>query len=170
MYWLKYVGTDQCPLFRVERCPLLGGSKCIIFYGKINREQVSRPSYRGCPLFGGSIIRGFTVLHNSPKKDHPLDVSTCSQGRLGSPLKQVYSEHQEDWQHSPMTVVVGRPERSVLGQLLHRTVHSHWVLPGCFLVGTQRKEGPYWVKARERERERTWIITIRFSGRKISHK
>ena len=23
------LGPDQCPLFRVERCPLLGGSKCI---------------------------------------------------------------------------------------------------------------------------------------------
>ena len=22
-------GPDQCPLFEVERCPLLGGSKCI---------------------------------------------------------------------------------------------------------------------------------------------
>ena len=31
------------------------------FYGKINREQVSRPLYRDCPLFGGSVIRGFTV-------------------------------------------------------------------------------------------------------------
>ena len=31
------------------------------FYGKINRGQVSRPLYRGCPLFGGSVIRGFTV-------------------------------------------------------------------------------------------------------------
>ena len=26
------------------------------------RRQVSRPLYRGCPLFGGSVIRGFTVL------------------------------------------------------------------------------------------------------------
>ena len=32
-----------------------------VFYGKINRGQVSRPVYRGCPLFGGSVIRGFTV-------------------------------------------------------------------------------------------------------------
>ena len=32
------------------------------FYGKINRGQASRPLYRGCPLFGGSVIRGFTVL------------------------------------------------------------------------------------------------------------
>ena len=31
------------------------------FYGKINRGQASRPLYRGCPLFGGSVIRGFTV-------------------------------------------------------------------------------------------------------------
>ena len=34
------------------------------FYGKINRGQVSRPLYRGCPLFvfGGSVIKGFTVV------------------------------------------------------------------------------------------------------------
>ena len=32
------------------------------FYGKINQGQVSRPLYRGCPLFGGSVIRGFTVV------------------------------------------------------------------------------------------------------------
>ena len=32
------------------------------FYSKINRGQVSRPLYRGCPLFGGSVIRGFTVV------------------------------------------------------------------------------------------------------------
>ena len=31
------------------------------FYSKINQEQVSRPLYRGCPRFGGSVIRGFTV-------------------------------------------------------------------------------------------------------------
>ena len=37
LYWLRYLGTDQCLLFRVERCPLLGGSKCISSsYGKIN--------------------------------------------------------------------------------------------------------------------------------------
>ena len=34
------------------------------FYGKINRGQVSRPLYRDCPLFGGSVIRGFTVVNN----------------------------------------------------------------------------------------------------------
>ena len=32
-----------------------------LFYGKINRDQVSRPLYRGCPLFEGSVIRDFTV-------------------------------------------------------------------------------------------------------------
>ena len=37
------------------------------FYGKINRGQVSRPLYGGCPLFGGSVIRGFTVF-SSPTK------------------------------------------------------------------------------------------------------
>ena len=33
-----------------------------VFYGKINRGQVICPLYRGCPLFGGSVIRGFTVV------------------------------------------------------------------------------------------------------------
>ena len=28
----------------------------------VNRGQVCRPLYRGCPLFGGSVIRGFTVV------------------------------------------------------------------------------------------------------------
>ena len=56
-------GPDQCPLFGVERCPLLGGSKCISsIYGKMNRGQVSRPLWRSCPLLGGSVIRGFTVV------------------------------------------------------------------------------------------------------------
>ena len=36
------------------------------FYGKINWGQVSRLLYRGCPLFGGSVIRGFTVLEMLP--------------------------------------------------------------------------------------------------------
>ena len=36
------------------------------FYGKINRGQASRPLYRGCPLFGGSVIRGFTVYYTGP--------------------------------------------------------------------------------------------------------
>ena len=31
--------------------------------GKINRGQVSRPLYRGCPLVGGSVIRGFYCIH-----------------------------------------------------------------------------------------------------------
>ena len=31
---LRYVRADQCLLFRVERCPLFGGSKCISSMGK----------------------------------------------------------------------------------------------------------------------------------------
>ena len=54
-------------------------------------------------------------IHNSPKRGHPLDVSACNQGRLGLPLKQVYSEHQEDWRHSQTTVAVGRPGKVGLG-------------------------------------------------------
>ena len=33
-----------------------------VFYGKINWGQVTCPLYRGSPLFGGSVIRGYTVL------------------------------------------------------------------------------------------------------------
>ena len=33
----------------------------VLYLGKINRGQVSRLLYRGCPLFGGSIIRDFTA-------------------------------------------------------------------------------------------------------------
>ena len=50
------LGTDQCPLFGVERCLLLRGSKCISSMVKSIGGQVSRPLYRG-----GSVIRGFTV-------------------------------------------------------------------------------------------------------------
>ena len=35
----------------------------LVLYGKINQGQVSCPLYRGFPLFGGSVIRGFTVVH-----------------------------------------------------------------------------------------------------------
>ena len=31
-------------------------------YCKINRGQVSCPLYRGSPLFGGSVIRSYTVF------------------------------------------------------------------------------------------------------------
>ena len=49
------------------RCSELRGVRFLevlnVFYGKINRGEVSRPLYRGCPLsFGGSVIRGFTVV------------------------------------------------------------------------------------------------------------
>ena len=54
-------GAHQCLLFGVERCPLLGGSKCML-YGKINQGQVIYSLYRGCPLFGESVINNsFTV-------------------------------------------------------------------------------------------------------------
>ena len=36
--------------------------RSVLVYGKINQGQVSRLLYRGCPHFGGSIIRGFTVF------------------------------------------------------------------------------------------------------------
>ena len=32
----------------------------------VDKGQVSRLLYRGCPLFGGSVIRGFTVLGQKP--------------------------------------------------------------------------------------------------------
>ena len=40
------------------------------FYGKINRGQATRPLYRGCPLFGGSVIRGFTVYDKMAYSGH----------------------------------------------------------------------------------------------------
>ena len=55
-------GAHQCPLFGVERSLLLGGLKMYYFYGKINRGQVICLLYRSCPLFGGSVTRGFTVF------------------------------------------------------------------------------------------------------------
>ena len=33
-------------------------------YGKINQGQVICPLYRSCPLFGESVIIGFTVYPN----------------------------------------------------------------------------------------------------------
>ena len=41
-YWLRYIWTDQCPLFRIERCLLLGGSKCIV--SMVNQSGASEPS------------------------------------------------------------------------------------------------------------------------------
>ena len=35
----------------------MSASRRFEIYGKINRGQVSCPLYRGCPLFGGSVIR-----------------------------------------------------------------------------------------------------------------
>ena len=55
-------GCDQCPLSGVGRCPLFGGSKCTVaIYGEVNRGHELSPLYRGCPLFGGFVTRGFTV-------------------------------------------------------------------------------------------------------------
>ena len=47
----------------------------VIVYGKINRGQVICPLYRGCPLFGGSIIRGFTVGHLRWDSSHSAEVN-----------------------------------------------------------------------------------------------
>ena len=50
---------DLCwVLFGVERCPLLGGSSSMI---KSIGGKWAVCLYRGCPLCGGSVIRGFTV-------------------------------------------------------------------------------------------------------------
>ena len=58
------MGTDQCPFFGVERCPLLGGLKCISFM--VKSIGASEPSVvQDCPLFGGSAIRSFTVIDPS---------------------------------------------------------------------------------------------------------
>ena len=60
------------------------------FYGKINRGQVSHLLQRGCPLFEGSVIRGFTVpLHkgNRKKETHtkPQAIHVQQSHRRGSP-------------------------------------------------------------------------------------
>ena len=47
---------------RSSEVPLLGGSKCTIVHGKVNRGRKICPLYRGCPLFGESAIRDFTVF------------------------------------------------------------------------------------------------------------
>ena len=51
-------GHAGCPLSGVERCPLLGGSKCT---RKSYRRHRICQLYRGGPLFGESAIRGFTI-------------------------------------------------------------------------------------------------------------
>ena len=53
-------GCDRCPLSGVGRCPLSEVHMYSI-YREVNRGQELCPMYRGCPLFGGSVIRGFTV-------------------------------------------------------------------------------------------------------------
>ena len=40
------------------------------------RGQVSRPLYRGCPLFGGSVIRGFTV-HRANEGTNKQEYRQC---------------------------------------------------------------------------------------------
>ena len=49
-------------------------------YGKINRGQVSRPLYRGCPLFGGSVIRGFALCmyRSSGPRSNSIGAHCCS--------------------------------------------------------------------------------------------
>ena len=47
-----------------------------VFYGKINWGQVSRPLYRGCPLFGGSVIRGFAVIEHLSVFDPKAGINT----------------------------------------------------------------------------------------------
>ena len=49
-------GHSGCPLSRVERCPLLGGSKCTI---SIGRAIGGMEFVHCCPPFGESVIRGF---------------------------------------------------------------------------------------------------------------
>ena len=64
-------------LFCTDYCPLGACSLSVVwsrevsatrrflmyyFYRKSNRGHGICPLYRGCPLFGESVIRGFTVL------------------------------------------------------------------------------------------------------------
>ena len=60
-------------------------------YGKINRGQVSRPLYRACPLFGGSVIRGFTVVFSKPV--HALRVGGGPSGANHGLFKAKPSSH-----------------------------------------------------------------------------
>ena len=60
LYWLRYVGDWSVSV--VRSWEVSASRRFEMFYGKINQGQVSRPLYRGCPLFGGYVIRGFTVL------------------------------------------------------------------------------------------------------------
>ena len=56
-------GYNWCPLSGVGRCLLFGGSKCTVaIYGEVNRGHELCPLQRGCPLFGGFVTRGFTVM------------------------------------------------------------------------------------------------------------
>ena len=55
-------GHAGCPLSGVERWPLLGGSKCTISMERAIGGIKICPLYGGCPLFGVSVIRGFTVI------------------------------------------------------------------------------------------------------------
>ena len=55
-------GHAGCLLSRVERCLLLGGSRCsYYFYRESNWGHGICPLYRDCPPFGKSVIRGFIV-------------------------------------------------------------------------------------------------------------
>ena len=45
-------------------------------YGSINRGHAICPLYGGCPLFGESAIRGFTVIHVSQRAQNIISDKT----------------------------------------------------------------------------------------------
>ena len=55
-------GRAFCPLSGVERLSATRRFQMHYIYGKINRGHGICPLYRGCPLLGESVIRGFTVV------------------------------------------------------------------------------------------------------------
>ena len=59
-------GHAGCPLSGVERCPLLGGSKCsYYFYGKSNRGHEICPLYRGFHLSESPLLEVSLYLKNT---------------------------------------------------------------------------------------------------------
>ena len=73
-------------MFRVERCPLLGGSKCISSMVKsIGESDLS--AVQKLSIFGGSVIRGFTV-YNKAREARLLGV--C--GGIAPPGKLLISD------------------------------------------------------------------------------
>ena len=65
---------------RLVRCPEyreVGGSKCTIYMAESIKGHGICLLYGGCPLFGDSVIRGFTVLCIHKLIIHALTFTWC---------------------------------------------------------------------------------------------